>query len=107
MLIIYAFKQQGTFENKAYGSEDHTWFTRINSRMKFPKSFSTEYSFNYRAKNTDIQLINKVQYRANIALSKDLFKDKVSATLAVNNIFDSFIDKQITFHRHLLFRIEF
>lgn len=92
----YAFKQQGTFENKEYGSEDHTWFTRINSRMKFPKSFSIEYSFNYRAKNTDIQSVNKAQYRANIALSKDLFKDKVSVTFAVNNIFDSFIDKQIT-----------
>ncbi|WP_343523762.1 outer membrane beta-barrel family protein [Pedobacter sp.] len=91
----YAFKQQGIFENKTYGSEDHTWFTRINSRMKFPKSFSIEYSFNYRAKNTDIQSVNKAQYRANIALSKDLFKDKVSVTLAVNNIFDSFIDKQV------------
>lgn len=52
------FKQQDSFENKAYGSEDHTWFTRINSRMKFAKSFSIEYSFNYRAKNTDIQSVN-------------------------------------------------
>lgn len=92
----YAFKQQGTFEGKNYQSEDNTWFTRINSRMKFAKSFAIEYSFNYRARNVDIQSVNKAQYRANIALSKDLFKDKISVTLAVNNIFDSFIDKQIT-----------
>lgn len=95
-LNYYKYKQQGTYDGKNYSAEDQTWFTRIGSKMKFPKNLSIESSFNYIGKKKDIQSVNKAQYRADIALSKDLFKDKISFTLGVINVFDSMVDKRVT-----------
>ncbi|SHF79536.1 outer membrane beta-barrel family protein [Pedobacter caeni] len=92
----YKFKQQGAYDGKNYGAKDQTWFTRIGSKMKFPKNLSIESSLNYIGKKQDIQSINKAQYRADIAVSKDLFKDKMSFTLGVINVFDSMVDKRVT-----------
>ncbi|WP_158544398.1 outer membrane beta-barrel family protein [Pedobacter miscanthi] len=90
----YGFKQHGEFQGKQYGTSNKTWFTRISSRMNFPKSLAIEYAFNYQGKNADVQSTIAAQYRANIALSKDLFKDKLSVVLAVTNLFDSQVVKQ-------------
>lgn len=90
----YGFKQNGEFQRKQYGTTNKTWFTRISSRMNFPKSLAIEYAFNYQGKNADVQSTIAAQYRANIALSKDLFKDKLSVVLAVTNLFDSQVVKQ-------------
>lgn len=85
----YRYTQRGRFEAQDYTAGDQTWFTRIGSRMKFPSSLSVEYTFNYQGSNVDIQSVNKAQYRANLGVGKDFFKDKVSLVFAVNNIFDS------------------
>lgn len=90
----YGFKQKGEFEGRLYNSDDKTWTTQINTRIKLPKSLAIESLFSYRGKFQDIQSINKAVYRANIALSKDLFKEKMTFNIAVNNIFNSNIDRQ-------------
>ncbi|WP_293305288.1 outer membrane beta-barrel family protein [Pedobacter sp. UBA5917] len=90
----YGFKQNGEFEGKEYGTSNKTWFTRISSRMNFPKSLAIEYAFNYRGKNADVQSTTAAQYRANIAISKDLFNDKLSVVLGITNLFDSQVVKQ-------------
>ncbi|TKC10302.1 TonB-dependent receptor [Pedobacter polaris] len=90
----YGFKQEGEFEGKRYNSDDKTWTTQINTRIKLPKSLAIESLFSYRGRFKDIQSINKAVYRANIAISKDLFKEKMTFNIAVNNIFNSNIDRQ-------------
>ena len=90
----YGFKQEGEFEGKRYNSDDKTWTTQINTRIKLPKSLAIESLFSYRGRFQDIQSINKAAYRANIAISKDLFKEKMTFNIAVNNIFNSNIDRQ-------------
>lgn len=90
----YGFKQKGEFEGRVYNSDDKTWTTQINSRIKLPKSLAIESLFSYRGKFQDIQSINKAVYRANIALSKDLFQEKMTLNIAVNNIFNSNINRQ-------------
>lgn len=92
----YRYKQQGAYEGKNYSAEDQTWFTRIGSKMKFPKNLSVESSLNYTGKKQDIQTVNKAQYRVDIAVSKDFLKDKMSFTLGVINVFDSMVDKRMT-----------
>lgn len=90
----YGFKQEGEFEGKSYNSDDKTWTTQINTRLKLPKNLAIESIFSYRGRYQDIQSLNKAQYRANVAISKDILKEKITLTLAVNNIFNSNVDRQ-------------
>lgn len=90
----YYFKQQGQFEGKQYDSEDKMWTSQINSRMKFSKNLAIEALFRYRGSFYDIQSFNKPVYRLNLAVSKDILKEKMTVSLAVNNIFNSLIERQ-------------
>lgn len=92
----YGFTQEGVFKTTTFRVKDNTWFTTFRSGLKFPKIFSLDMSFNYRAPNKNVQSVTKAQYRANAAISKDLLNDKMSVTVAVNNIFNSNETRQIT-----------
>lgn len=104
----YGYQQRGAFEGIDYSTNNHTWTTRVNSRMRFAKNLSIEYTFNYTGRNEDVQAINKGQYRVNAALSKDFLKDRMSFTLSGMNIFDSFINEQkfttASYERKTIFR---
>ncbi len=91
----YGYRQHGAYEGLDYSQNNQTWTTRINSRMRFAKNLSIEGTFNYIGRNEDVQAINQSQYRVNAALSKDFFKEQVSLTISGNNIFDSFVEKQV------------
>lgn len=91
----YGYRQHGTYESIDYSQNNQTWTTRINSRMRFAKNLSIEGTFSYTGRNEDVQAINQSQYRVNAALSKDFFKERLSLTISGNNIFDSFVDKQV------------
>lgn len=90
----YGFRQKGQFEGKEYRSRDEMWTSQINSRMKLPKNLAIESVFTYRSRYQDIQSVNKPVYKLNIAVSKDLFKEKMTLSIAFNNIFNSLIERQ-------------
>ncbi|WP_343680847.1 TonB-dependent receptor domain-containing protein [Chryseobacterium arthrosphaerae] len=90
----YGFSQQGQFEGKEYGSKDEMWTAQLNSRMKLPKNLAIESVFTYRSGFRDIQSVNRPVYKLNIAVSKDLFKEKMTLSIAFNNIFNSLIERQ-------------
>jgi len=85
----YSFDQRGI-----YTIDDNTWSTRLNSRMKFSK-LTIQSSFNYRGERQSGQLFTEAQYSANIGLSKDLWNDKATISLNMNNILDSRVSKQL------------
>ena len=91
----YGYRQEGNYQNKSFDVKDHTWFVTMRSGLKFPQIISIDMNFNYRAPNKNVQSLTKAQYRANTAISKDLLKDKMSLTFAVNNIFNSNQTRQI------------
>jgi outer membrane receptor protein involved in Fe transport len=92
----YTFKQQGSYKNVNYNTEDQTWLSSFRSVVKFPKIISGDFNFRYRGKNQGVQTLFEAQYTANVGLSKDFFEDKMSLTLNVNNLFDSQIRKSET-----------
>ena len=92
----YTFKQQGSYKNVSYNTEDQTWLSSFRSVVKFPKIISGDFNFRYRGKNQGVQTLVEAQYTANVGLSKDFFEDKMSLTLNVNNLFDSQIRKSET-----------
>ncbi|PHO01251.1 TonB-dependent receptor, partial [Rhodobacteraceae bacterium 4F10] len=52
-------------------------------------------SLNYLGERQSGQIFTEAQYRANIGVSKDLWNDKATLTLNMNNIFDSRVSKQL------------
>lgn len=93
---FYQFSQKGEYEGENYSVSDKTWFTTIRSSFRFPKVVNTDISFNYRARNKDVQSVTSSQYRANIGLSKDVLGERMSLVFAANNIFDSQESIEIT-----------
>ncbi|MBF4515931.1 TonB-dependent receptor [Flavobacterium sp. ANB] len=92
----YKFKQEGTYENVVYNSENQTWLSNFRSVLKFPKIVSAEFSFRYRGKSQGVQTLREAQYNSNLGLSRDFLGDKMSVTLNVNNLFNSQITKEKT-----------
>ncbi|UCJ09928.1 TonB-dependent receptor family protein [Chitinophaga pendula] len=85
----YSFSQRGEYAGKTYSADNTTWFTTARSSMRFPKIVNIDGSFTYRGKRQEVQVTVSDQYRANIGFSKDLFKDQLTLSFSVNNIFDS------------------
>jgi outer membrane receptor protein involved in Fe transport len=85
----FSFDQRGI-----YTVDDSTWSTRLNSRMKFSK-LTIQSSFNYTGERQSGQIFTDAQYRANIGISKDLWEDKATVTLNMNNILDSRESQQL------------
>lgn len=85
----YSFNQRGI-----YTVDNNTWSTRLNSRMKFSR-LTIQSSLNYLGERQSGQIFTEAQYRANIGVSKDLWNDKATLTLNMNNIFDSRVSKQL------------
>lgn len=85
---FYRFNQKGI-----YNFEDTAWFTRLNSRIRL-SDFNFQTSFAYQGERNSGQTLTKPIYRVNVGASKDLFKDKASVTLNVQNLFDSLVRKQ-------------
>lgn len=56
--------------------------------------FNFQTSFAYQGERNSGQTLTKPIYRVNVGASKDLFKDKASVTLNVQNLFDSLVRKQ-------------
>ncbi len=91
----FGYRQNGNYAGISYSARNHTWNGRINTRMKLPRNFNAECSFQYQAQNEDVQATNKAMYWANMGFSKDILKDKMSIILSINNLFDSQVRKQV------------
>lgn len=83
----FKFNQKGLFT-----VNDDSWTSKLNSRIKW-KSWSFQNSFNIEGAINSGQTKNKTQFWANIAISKEFWKEKASLTLRGDNIFDSRIDR--------------
>jgi outer membrane receptor protein involved in Fe transport len=83
----FKFEQKGLFNVNS-----NSWTSKVNSRIKL-KTWSLQNSFNFEGAITSGQTKSKTQFWANLALSKEFWKEKASFTLRGDNIFDSRIDR--------------
>ncbi len=70
-------------------SENNSWFTRLNSRVKLPAKIDWQTTFNYRGPQENFQRKNKGIATINLAFSKDILKDKGTLSLNVSDLFNS------------------
>ncbi|MFZ4401119.1 MAG: TonB-dependent receptor domain-containing protein [Bacteroidales bacterium] len=74
-------------------TDNYSWTSKLNSTMNFGKSLSVQISANYRAPIITPQGKMFETYSADIAIKKDLFKDKFSVGIRVSDIFNTQIWK--------------
>lgn len=90
----YGFNQQGEFSGERYFVKGNRWTAQLNSRLRLPANLVIESIFTYTSKFTDVQSLTSPVYKFNIAINKDIFKEKLSVSMAFNNVFNSLIEKQ-------------
>ena len=83
----YKFDQKGVFT-----VSDHSWTSRLNSRVKL-KSWTLQNNFNIIGAKKSGQIDSKAQSWADMAVAKEFWKEKASLTFKVDNIFDSRISR--------------
>lgn len=85
----YTFKQKGLFN-----FSDKNFISRQNTRIKFA-TWNFQTNFNYLGETKNGQYNSKSQYWVDFGIGKDIWKEKGTVTLKVDNAFDSRISKGI------------
>ena len=68
---------------------ESSWSARFNTRITLPGKIEWQTRLNYRGPQINAQSDRSEIFVANLAFSKDLFKEKASLVLNVNDLFNS------------------
>jgi len=79
----------GTFEGTDFGATNTSWSLRLNNKYTLPGKIEWQTSVNYRGPSETAQSKNSGIFSANLAFSKDLFKEKASLALRISDVFNS------------------
>ncbi len=79
----------GEYEGEKLNSDDYSWNTRLNSKMRFPESIDFQTIFFYRGPKETTQGRRDAFYMLNMALSKDIFKGRGTLTFNVRDVLNS------------------
>jgi len=78
-----------TPEIQDLGNTNNSWFTRFNATFSLPWEIQMQNRLSYRGPRKTVQSESDGIFSANIALSKDVFKEKGSFVLNVSDVFNS------------------
>ena len=78
-----------TPEIQDLGNTNNSWFTRFNATISLPWKIQMQNRLSYRGPRNTAQSESEGIFSANIALSKDVFKEKGSLVLNVSDVFNS------------------
>ena len=94
----YTYTASNGLENTETFNEvnANSWFARFNSRITLPWKIQWQTRLMYRAPQDSAQGTRDNMLVANIALSKDLFKDKATLVLNTSDLFNSRKRESIT-----------
>lgn len=79
----------GTLETQNFDQNAYAWFTRISSKITLPYKIDWQLNGMYRAPYNTAQGKVLGNVSGNLALSKDILKDKGTITFNVSDIFNS------------------
>lgn len=75
--------------NQSLRAETYGWFSRLTSKFEMWKEVDSQLRFNYRGPRNTPQGRDKAYYYLDLAMSKDIFNNKGTLTLAVTDVFNS------------------
>ncbi|NTW31860.1 MAG: TonB-dependent receptor [Bacteroidetes bacterium] len=78
---------KGTTDGTDLTNSNYSWTAKLNSNTTIFKNLDIQLLGNYRAPMVTLQGSMKAMYFADIAIKKDLFKNKLNVTLRLSDIF--------------------
>ena len=86
---FFTFTTDGTFNGVDYGNSNTSWFARFSSKFTLPAKIELQANSFYMGPRQTAQSTTKGMFSMNLALSKDVFKDKATLSLNVSDVFNS------------------
>ncbi|WP_034045377.1 TonB-dependent receptor domain-containing protein [Wocania ichthyoenteri] len=90
---LFKLKREGEFNDIDLSSDALNWSVRLSNKLTLPNKIDWQTNMNYRGPSDDAQNNRKGRFSANMAFSKDLFKDNASIAFNVRDVLNSAIFK--------------
>ena len=94
---LYNSITKGDFEGINLDADIISWRARLTNKYTLPAKIDWQTTLSYRGPNENGQTKSEGVFSANMALSKDLFKDKASIAINVSDLFNTRKRKSETF----------
>ena len=86
---LYRSAIKGNYKGLSYDSENLGWFVRLNNKYTLPRNIEWQTRLSYSGPTVDAINRREGIFSSNVAFSKDLFKEKASITLNINDLFNT------------------
>ena len=86
---LYRSAIKGNYKGLSYDSENLGWFVRLNNKYTLPGNIEWQTRLSYSGPRVDAINRREGMFSSNMAFSKDLFKEKASITLNINDLFNT------------------
>ncbi len=86
---LFQLVTRGDFNGQNFDAENLSWFIRLNNKVTLPSNIDWQTRLFYRGPTENAQARNQGIFSMSLAFSKDLFKDKASLAVNINDVFNS------------------
>lgn len=86
---FYQFNTEGIFNNIDYGAKNTSYFARGSAKVTLPYEIEWQTNGFYRGPSNTSQTDEKGILSVDLALSKDILKDKATLGFTINDLFNS------------------
>ena len=104
---VFNYSIYGTLYNKDISASTNTWNARINSTFKIKANTKIQISANYDAATIEAQEKESASYMIGLAIKQDFFKRKLSVTLNMRDIFNTWKRDSYTYGENFVEHDEF
>jgi outer membrane cobalamin receptor len=92
----FQFETEGSFNGVDYSASNNSWFARFSSKITLPKEIDFQTNMNYSGPRENAQTKTDGVFAINLALSKDIIKNKATVSLNVSDLLNSRKRQQFT-----------
>ena len=85
---VYSNKVEGSYNDIVYDNENVSWSYRLNNKLTLPGKIEWQTRMNLRGPSETAVSKSEGDVSIDLAFSKELFKDKASLTLNINDLLD-------------------
>jgi len=86
---FFQFNSQGEYRGRDFGAKNVSWFARLSSNVVLPWDFNWQTNAFYRGPTENAQTKHEGIFAMDMAMSKEIIKDKATITLNVRDLFNS------------------
>jgi len=80
---------KGDYNGQNFDADNTSWNVRLNNKITLPGKIDWQTRVSYRGPRVNAQNIRKGVFGADLAFSKDLFKENASITFNISDVFNS------------------